>query len=607
MTNEKLLEIIQERRVASDCPPIHSGPENFDKNSLIGLALSGGGIRSAAYSSGVLAGFHSSKKLLDVDVISSVSGGGYVPLAIMADAELAESEKIFSANGLYKRVLGNLNDFNKKKAGLFSKGIAGLIFGVLLFCAIAILCGYLISTLKNIFIENYINFIAVFLLFPIFSFLLSKFSSKRDIKPQRSMQYVAGVGRLITFGFLIISGIFLGDVLSQHSGLEQSLSFAIGVAIITVLSTQKNPKNNWILYLTRELLRSVLGRVFRATLVAVIVFFFASLATNRFFPNFRESVPVLVSQILVAVAVAGILIWGARSSNKNSMLELYKNYLEVVIGKGDAKMEANTAYLKWFPICVANITVLDRGIHRHAAISKAGVQLPSEKDVFPWASLTNNIFFSTYKGAMALSGAALDVGIVTSRLYRYIITTFNISTGIWLERKKDGVFSDNGPTKFRDLRLIFDDNASAANSRFMKLSDGGHFENTGIFYLLTQEFKVIYSFDASFDPDDLGDSFRRLCTLARQELDIEIEFDTELNSVAIFKILYSNGDVGSLYYIKHTRVKLLSKNWGKDISKDFPNDSTFNQFISSDLFDAYYQLGRDASRDLFASLKITTR
>jgi hypothetical protein len=42
-----------------------------------GLAMSGGGMRSAAFNIGVLKGLHEAKKLHNLDIMSSVSGGGY--------------------------------------------------------------------------------------------------------------------------------------------------------------------------------------------------------------------------------------------------------------------------------------------------------------------------------------------------------------------------------------------------------------------------------------------------------------------------------------------------------------------------------------------------
>ena len=50
-----------------------------DKNAppVLGLAMSGGGMRSAAFNIGVLKGLHTLGKLREVDIMSSVSGGSY--------------------------------------------------------------------------------------------------------------------------------------------------------------------------------------------------------------------------------------------------------------------------------------------------------------------------------------------------------------------------------------------------------------------------------------------------------------------------------------------------------------------------------------------------
>lgn len=50
-----------------------------DKNAppVLGLAMSGGGMRSAAFNIGILKGLHAVGKLREVDIMSSVSGGGY--------------------------------------------------------------------------------------------------------------------------------------------------------------------------------------------------------------------------------------------------------------------------------------------------------------------------------------------------------------------------------------------------------------------------------------------------------------------------------------------------------------------------------------------------
>lgn len=56
------------------------------------LALSGGGVRSAAYSIGALKGLHLSGKLRDVDIISAVSGGSYAATWLYAQYAIKQGQ-----------------------------------------------------------------------------------------------------------------------------------------------------------------------------------------------------------------------------------------------------------------------------------------------------------------------------------------------------------------------------------------------------------------------------------------------------------------------------------------------------------------------------------
>jgi predicted acylesterase/phospholipase RssA len=68
-------ERIRERRARAKFEP-EGGPEDPCVD-LVGLALSGGGIRSASFNLGVLQAFFRSGLLRFVDYLSTVSGGGY--------------------------------------------------------------------------------------------------------------------------------------------------------------------------------------------------------------------------------------------------------------------------------------------------------------------------------------------------------------------------------------------------------------------------------------------------------------------------------------------------------------------------------------------------
>jgi predicted acylesterase/phospholipase RssA len=68
---------IDERRRALNLPPLRRGPGSADAG-LVGVALSGGGIRSATFALGVLQALARHDLLARFDYLSTVSGGGYI-------------------------------------------------------------------------------------------------------------------------------------------------------------------------------------------------------------------------------------------------------------------------------------------------------------------------------------------------------------------------------------------------------------------------------------------------------------------------------------------------------------------------------------------------
>lgn len=78
-------------------------------NSRIGLALSGGGYRAAAYHIGALRALHKLGVLDKVDVISSVSGGSIIAASYaLYDGDYESFEKKFSEK-MRKGVASSLN------------------------------------------------------------------------------------------------------------------------------------------------------------------------------------------------------------------------------------------------------------------------------------------------------------------------------------------------------------------------------------------------------------------------------------------------------------------------------------------------------------------
>ena len=76
------LEEICARRQAADLAPLPEAARPSVEVGLVGLALSGGGIRSATFSLGVIQGLARRRILRAVDYLSTVSGGGFIGSAV---------------------------------------------------------------------------------------------------------------------------------------------------------------------------------------------------------------------------------------------------------------------------------------------------------------------------------------------------------------------------------------------------------------------------------------------------------------------------------------------------------------------------------------------
>lgn len=92
------IEAINQRRAALDRAPLSADVGSGDDAKVIdavGLALSGGGVRSAAFSLGVLQAFDRHKVLRNVDYLSTVSGGGYMGSALTATMTYSNGAFVF--------------------------------------------------------------------------------------------------------------------------------------------------------------------------------------------------------------------------------------------------------------------------------------------------------------------------------------------------------------------------------------------------------------------------------------------------------------------------------------------------------------------------------
>ena len=126
--------------------------------------------------------------------------------------------------------------------------------------------------------------------------------------------------------------------------------------------------------------------------------------------------------------------------------------------------------------------------------------------------------------AMAISGAAANpsMGYFSSAPVRWLMGFFNLRLGWWLRNPRDRTHLDAEPRSalspyFEELR-----GTSGVHSKYINLSDGGHFDNLGLYEAIRRNCRYIVAVDASYDPDG------RHLDLARAERLIRIDLGVEL-------------------------------------------------------------------------------
>jgi hypothetical protein len=215
--------------------------------------------------------------------------------------------------------------------------------------------------------------------------------------------------------------------------------------------------------------------------------------------------------------------------------------------------------------------------------------------------------------AITISGAAVtpQMGDRSSPLLTFLLTLFNARLGVWLGNPgaagaRTWSCRDPGLGPWRLLAEMF--GQTSATNPYVYLSDGGHFDNLGLYEMVARRCRTIVASDAGCDRGytfaDIGNAVRRV----RVDLGIPIVFPDGLPfaaagqgcgnaHAAVGRILYSAvdpaADDGVLVYLKAT----LSGDEPADVLNyagahpAFPHESTGNQWFAEAQFESYRVLG----------------
>ena len=209
--------------------------------------------------------------------------------------------------------------------------------------------------------------------------------------------------------------------------------------------------------------------------------------------------------------------------------------------------------------------------------------------------------------ALAISGAAVspNMGYHSSPLLGFLLMLFNVRLGWWLGNPAQSGYGREGPT-FSLVPLLTELASRTTDSkRWVYLSDGGHFENLGIYEMVRRRCRMIVVSDAGADPacafEDLGNALRKIYI----DLGASIDFEAlDLSGrrtppvagtyCALGRITYPGSKVpGWLLYIKpgyHGDEPASIRSYAI-AHTEFPNELTADQWFSELQFEAYRALG----------------
>ena len=248
----------------------------------------------------------------------------------------------------------------------------------------------------------------------------------------------------------------------------------------------------------------------------------------------------------------------------------------------------------------------------------------------------------TLATAMAISGAAVNPhsgssgrGVTRNKAVSFILGILNLRLGIWLPNPNPqfkpwhafypGNFLQSawyGIKSWTGYQSYFED------AGCLQISDGGHFENLGVYELIRRELDLIIISDASADAAFTFADFRNALRLAEADLNVEIKLDdneklsklmpddgktTGLPMAEAQKgylsgtIRYKNNNEGRFIYLKSTMIggqRIRTKSYKLEYPR-FPDQPTSDQFFDESQFAAYRDLGYTIACDMLENCNVS--
>lgn len=589
----------------------HGTPE---QPNWFGIALSGGGIRSATINLGILKTLNKYGILQKADYLSTVSGGGYTHAYVQGTAkETGDFSKLFSPEHI--EAMREHGEYMVPHTGILGKN------GNLLLLIIAFVVSWLMSLVSPIIVLGIL-----------YCFYLIGASFLGE-NPFAAWNFFAG--HEWTWWALVIPG----GLLAIHFLTNIVLNFNLGVSkmfnrVESVLVGLGLLLYAWFL---------IVGYQGRGDLPLDDKITYAIIAVSLFCIGFFTNPNALSFHRYYRKQLADLFL---RFSGEHDNLELMKVF--------DAKSDKLKDYISPYPLINTCLNLMN----------------PEKDEAFQGTKTSDYFLLSpfycgsklvgyvptdryfdyqrmTLPAAVTISAAAVNpgMGMYSNRLLSLLMTIFNARLGFWISNPS--ILVKSRAIVWWPLYFFYELlGRIGSEKKMINISDGGHIENLGAYELLRRGCRLIIAVDAGEDKIYSFADLNNFIIRARNEMGFEIRFrpneqpeelirprPSQVYSAKRFAIAdiykcweevddpsdpsgkrivnYSlherneKGPVGTFVYVKSS---VRAPEGKPDLDKrdelkygtykykiyhpDFPHEPTSDQFFDKIQWEAYFQLGR---------------
>jgi len=629
---------------------------NISQEATSGISLSGGGIRSATFNLGALQALQKHQQLTRFDYLSTVSGGGYIASSLTwFKSRFAEQFPFGTDRKDHSKVGGSVLSWLRAHSNFLTPGnginkmslltalLTGTLINLLIILPIFIFVLYAL-TLNIPFIQNLFgvnkqisgfhliemtgaSFMTLSAIFMFFTALSTGFGSATGSRRTEKLRRC--VSALFSWGFLLLG---IGFTPLYHLYFERfsewlvhaSFSMSLLGIVVSWLGARKSQEKNSSSFLTSIVIS--IGLILSSLGVFIVCFH-----TVKDWSNIAiELYPLLAISLILALGC---------NINLVSMHGFYRNrlrdaFMPFKMPSDDHCPAVNIS--SWQQAQQCRLSQLSPTDMPYQLIN-CNIELWGSKktkyrnrgsDSFTLSPLYCGSASTGYANtkeymqgdmdlatACAISGAAVATNTreTRSKSLNFIMALLNLRLGCWLDNpkmvnKKPSLL--NKPWWYVYMFRDMFGHGLNENQSYVHLSDGGHFENLGIYELVRRKCKLIFAFDAGADPLYQFSDLARVTELIRVDFGAKLTIDispispeSKSHSTTAWvkgEIGYNDGSKAILVYIKPCLLSGLSEDiYGyQRQNTSFPHQSTTDQFFDEAQFEAYRELGFQITHQL---------